>query len=338
MTLCVNPECRSPHNSDTAKICFSCGSQLLLRMHYRPIRVLGRGTFGQTLLAVDEDIPSKPYCAVKQFQFSSQQREVLDKAIELFKDEAIRLDSLGTHPQIPALLAYFQQEQRLYLVQEFIEGLTLEQEFQQGVYNEAQIWQLLRDLLPVLQFIHQNRVFHRDIKPQNIIRRQRDGKLVLIDFGAAKLVSETHLMQPGTLIGTQGYAPPEQIKHGKVDRTSDLYSLGVTCVRMLTKTPTLIDMYDSENYSWRWREYLPPRTSISAELSKILDKLLQTSVKDRYQSAEAVLQAILPFFVKTQPPINRVHQDGFVYWLMGERAGRATVNVWNWLWGMSEQV
>jgi serine/threonine protein kinase len=307
-------------------------------MHYRPIRVLGKGTFGETLLAIDEDIPSKPYCAVKQFQFSSQHPQVLDKAIKLFKDEAIRLDSLGTHPQIPALLACFQQEQRLYLVQEFIEGLTLEQELQRGVYNEAQILQLLCDLLPVLQFIHQNRVFHRDIKPQNIIRRQRDGKPVLIDFGAAKLVSETYLMQPGTLIGTRGYAPPEQIEHGKVNCTSDLYSLGVTCIQMLTRTPTLIEMYDSTNNSWQWREYLPPKTSISAELSKILDKLLQTSVKDRYQSAEEVLPAILPFFVKTQPPINCVQQDNFVYWLMGERAGRATVNVWNWLWGMSEQL
>lgn len=336
MTLCVNPECRSLHNSDTAKICSRCGSQLLLRMHYRPIRVLGTGTFGQTFLALDEDTPSKRYCAVKQFHFSSQDPEVLDKAIELFKDEGNRLDFLGTHPQIPALLACFQQEQRLYLVQEFIKGLTLEEELQQGVYNEAQIWQLLRDLLPVLQFIHQKKVFHRDIKPPNIIRRKPDGKLVLIDFGAAKLVSETHLIQTGTLIGTRGYAPPEQIEHGKVDRTSDLYSLGVTCVRMLTKTRTLIEMYDTANNSWRWREYLPPRTSISAELSKILDKLLQTSVKQRYQSAEEVLH-ILPFVVKTQPPIKHIHQDGFVYRLMGEKAGRTTVNVWNWLWGMSEQ-
>ncbi len=335
MTLCVNPECRSPHNSDTAKICSSCGFQLLLRMRYRPIRVLGEGTFGQTFLAVDEDTPSKRYCAVKQFHFSSQHPEVLDKAIKLFKDEGNRLDFLGTHPQIPALLAYFQQEQRLYLVQEFIEGLTLEQELQQGVYNEDQIWQLLQDLLPVLKFIHQNKVFHRDIKPPNIIRRQRDGKLVLIDFGAAKLVSETHLKQ-GTLIGTPGYAPPEQMKDGKVDRTSDLYSLGVTCVQMLTKTP-LLTMYDSANKSWRWREYLPPRTSISAELSGVLDKLLQIYIKNRYQSVEEVLH-ILPFVVKTQPPINHMHEeDGFVYWLMGEKAGRATVNVWNWLWGMSEQ-
>lgn len=337
MTLCVNPECRSPHNPNTAEICSSCGSLLLLRMRYRPIHVLGRGAFGQTLLAIDEDMPYKPYRAVKQFHFSSQHPQVLRKAIELFNQEAKRLDDLGTHPQIPTLFAHFQQEQKLYLVQEFIEGLTLEQELQQRVYNEAHIWQLLQDLLPVLQFIHQNRVIHRDIKPQNIIRRKIDSKPVLIDFGCAKLISETYLMQPGTLIGTRGYAPPEQMEHGKVDYTSDLYSLGVTCVQMLTGIPTAIEMYDSANQCWRWREYLPPRTSISAELSKILDKLLHISILDRYQSGEEVLQALLLFFEKTQPIITSPTQNGFVYWLMGEKAGRVTVNVWNWLWGMSEQ-
>ncbi|PMB00375.1 serine/threonine protein kinase [Fischerella thermalis CCMEE 5268] len=339
MSLCVNPGCRNPHNLDRAEICSSCGSQLLLRMRYRPIRILGKGTFGQTLLAIDEDIPSRPYCAVKQFHFSSPHPDVLDKAIELFRQEAHRLETLGIHPQIPALLACFQQGQQLYLVQEFIEGLTLEEELQQqGTYTEAQVWQLLRDLLPVLKFIYQNQVIHRDIKPQNIIRRKQDNKPILIDFGCAKrFISETNLIQPGTQIGTWGYAPPEQMINGKVNQTSDLYSLGVTCVRMLTGTPTAIEMYDTENEICQWQEYLPSKASISSELSQILNKLLQKTIKDRYQSADEVLGAILPFFEDTRPPINLApNREGFVYWLMGERAGRITVNVWNWLWGISE--
>ncbi|MEK0180300.1 protein kinase domain-containing protein [Microcoleus anatoxicus] len=121
--------------------------------------------------------------------------DIFQKALELFRQEAIRLDELGNHPQIPNLLACFEQETQIYLVQEFIEGLTLKQELDQNIYSENQIWQLLQDLLPVLQFIHEHRVIHRDIKPENIIRRQSDNKPVLIDFGIAKLQSRSVWIQ-----------------------------------------------------------------------------------------------------------------------------------------------
>ena len=290
MSYCVNPECQIPQNSSTAKICLNCGSNLLLRQRYRPIQTLGKGGFGKTFLAVDEDIPSHPCCAVKQFQFYDRDPDIFNKAVELFYQEAVRLDELGNHTQIPNLLACFEQETQIYLVQEFIDGPTLKQELDEGIYNENQIWQLLQDLLPVLEFIHDHRVIHRDIKPENIIRRESDNKPVLIDFGIAKVLTDTALLRPATLIGSQDYLAPEQMR-GKVFPASDLYSLGVTCIRMMTQVPPL-DMYDCNTERWWWREFLPKGTIISSELGEILDKLLQNNLNQRYSFAVEVLQDI----------------------------------------------
>ncbi|MEG4007136.1 serine/threonine-protein kinase [Microcoleus sp. Pol11C1] len=290
MSYCVNPQCQNPQNSNTAKFCLNCGFNLLLRQRYRPIELLGRGGFGKTFLAIDEDIPSLPRCAVKQFYFYDRDPEIFNKAVELFRQEGVRLDELGKHPQIPRLLAGFEQEGHIYLVQEFIEGSTLKQELDKSVYDEEQIWQLLQDLLPVLQFIHDKRVIHRDIKPENIIRRQSDNKLVLIDFGIAKLLTDSAMLSPATLIGSQDYVAPEQMR-GKVFPASDLYSLGVTCIRLMTQVPPL-DMYDCDNERWWWREFLPKATSLSDELGEILDKLLQTRLTQRYSFATEVLQDI----------------------------------------------
>lgn len=363
MTLCINPNCQHPHNSDTTAFCTNCGSKLLLKERYRPIKLLGEGGFGRTFLAVDEDIPSKPSCAVKQFNFSNQNTQAKEKATQLFQQEAVRLNALGNHPQIPTLLAYSQQEGRLYLVQEFIEGQTLEQEWQQqGVYDEVKIRQLLQDLLPVLQFVHSQQVIHRDIKPENIIRSIKDGLPVLIDFGVAKLITQNTLLGQGTSVGTMDYAPPEQMR-GMVFPSSDLYSLGVTCIRLMTGVRPL-DMYDGYNQTWKWRQYLPIQT-VSNDLSLILDKLLDYNPQERFQSAESVLQALKPLSsvpptvvnpVKNPPiqkieskpketsPNYRVEPDSnsqttskttkFVYWLMGEQAGKIVVTTWKWLWGM----
>jgi serine/threonine protein kinase len=121
-------------------------------------------------------------CVVKQFSPSPQiqsDAESLRKATALFNQEAVRLLYLGEHPQIPGLLAHFDEDKRLYLVQEYIDGQNLLEELvQQGVFNEQKIRVLLGDLLPVLKFIHSEGVIHRDIKPENIMRRRKDGKLV----------------------------------------------------------------------------------------------------------------------------------------------------------------
>ncbi|NEQ64235.1 MAG: protein kinase, partial [Symploca sp. SIO2D2] len=291
MSYCVTPGCFAPENPDSAFYCLSCGSQLLLRQRYRGVSPIGSGGFGKTFLAVDEDIPGKPSCVIKQFAFPSNDGLILDKAGQLFRQEAERLEQLGEHPQIPQLLAYFEQNQQLYLVQELIEGQNLEEELRQvGQFGEKQIWQLLRDLLPVLQYIHDRQVIHRDIKPPNIIHRRSDGKPVLIDFGVAKLLSATALQRTGTTVGTVEYMAPEQIK-GKAFPASDLYSLGVSCIHLLTGIAPS-DMFDIMHNRWVWRDHLPAGKVVSDRLGDILDKLLENAISERYQSANEVLQAI----------------------------------------------
>ncbi len=303
MSYCVTPGCLTPQNQHQSRFCLSCGCKLSLKERYRSIQPIGSGGFGRTFLAVDEDIPSKPRCVIKQLYLQTQNSLILKKAVELFHQEAEHLDELGKHPQIPTLFAHFEQSKHLYLVQELIEGKTLQQELEQGgVFNETQIWELLRDLLPVLKFIHARQVIHRDIKPANIIRRRSDNKPVLIDFGVSKLISATGLLHTGTTVGSAEYMAPEQTK-GKALPASDFYSLGVTCIYLLTHISPF-DLIDIINNRWVWRDFLPPGTQVSDRLGKILDQLLQHTIADRYQSASDVLQALN----STQPAANPVIQ------------------------------
>ncbi len=287
MSYCLNPHCQKPQNPRDIKFCLTCGSKLLLKERYRAIKPIGQGGFGITFLAVDEDKPSKPRCVIKQFFSQAQGTNTVQKAVELFNQEAVRLDELGLHPQIPELLAYFTQDDRQYLVQEFIDGQNLAQELQQqGAFNETQIRQLLNDLLPVLQFVHEHQVIHRDIKPENIIRRTSDRQLVLVDFGASKFATGTALLRTGTSIGSPEYVAPEQLR-GKAVFSSDIYSLGATCIHLLTQVSPF-DLYDISEDAWVWRQYL--RSPISDSVGRILDKMLESAINRRYQSASEVLK------------------------------------------------
>ncbi|MEB3190662.1 MAG: serine/threonine-protein kinase [Snowella sp.] len=189
MSQCINPKCLRI-NINHNKFCNFCGFPLLLVKRYRPIRFLGQGGFGRTFIALDELLPSKPQCVIKQFFPQVQGANSKQKAKEMFEKEAQHLERLGTKfEQIPTLLAYFEENNYQYLVQEFIDGLTLEQELEKnGKFSQEQVKQVLIDLLFILDFLHQNKVIHRDIKPSNIIRRSSDKKLFLVDFGVSKLV------------------------------------------------------------------------------------------------------------------------------------------------------
>ncbi|MEH2357495.1 serine/threonine-protein kinase [Nostoc sp.] len=287
MSYCLNPHCPKPENPDHVNFCRTCGTKLLLKERYRAIKPIGQGGFGKTFLAVDEDKPSKPRCVIKQFYPQSQGTSTLAKAVELFNQEAVQLDELGKHPQIPELLAYFTQEARQYLVQEFIDGQNLAQELaHRGAFSETQIWQLLNDLLSVLQFCHARHVIHRDIKPENIILRESDRKLVLVDFGAAKSATGAALNKTGTSIGSPEYVAPEQMR-GRAIFASDIYSLGATCINLLTvRSP--FDSYDTNNDTWVWQQYL--QTPVSNGLSGILNKMLESIPIRRYQTVDEVLK------------------------------------------------
>lgn len=167
------------------------------------------------------------------------------------------------------------------------------------MFSEVKIRETLHDLLPVLQFIHDHNIIHRDLKPDNIIRRQQDGRLVLIDFGVAKLLAQTGILQPGsTIVGSTGYAPPEQMQ-GRVTPASDLFSLGVTCFHLLTKSK-VDQLFERQGYDWvnNWQQHL--KFSFSQESVHVLDRLLQPEERYRYQTANQVLRD-LPTNASTLP-------------------------------------
>ncbi len=299
MSYCLNPDCQKPQNPNGTKFCQTCGTKLLLAERYRAIKPIAQGGFGRTLLAEDEYKPSKPLCVIKQFYPQGQNKA--GKAAELFQQEAVRLEQLGKHPQIPELLAHFEQDNRQYIVQEFIDGQNLAEELAEtGVFREKQIHSLLGDLLPLLQFIHQGQVIHRDIKPENIIRRRTPpqshpyqggarGGLVLVDFGAAKYATGTALGKTGTTIGSAGYAAPEQT-FGQAVFASDIYGLGVTCIHLLTDIEPF-ELYNAMESAFVWRHHLGDNP-VSDQLGHVLDKMTQSVVKQRYKSAEEVMQAL----------------------------------------------
>ncbi|MFB2645721.1 protein kinase [Raphidiopsis sp. BLCC-F218] len=292
MICCLNPDCQNPQNHDGSKFCQSCNTPLvpLLRNRFRIIRVLSdEGGFGRTYLAEDTD-KLNDSCVVKQLAPKFQGTWAQKKAMELFSQEAKRLQELGEHPQIPTLLAYFKQDNCLYLVQQFIDGNNLLQELRlRKHYKDSDIQSLLLDLLPILKFIHSRGVIHRDIKPENIIRRKRDGRLILIDFGSAKQLTAAVQKKYGTSIGSHGYSAIEQIRDGKAYPASDLFSLGATCFHLLTGLSPF-QLWIENGYSWvkNWQDCL--ENSRSTELVIILDKLLQLDLKNRYQSADEVIK------------------------------------------------
>lgn len=305
---CLNPACPQPQNPGTEDICQHCGANLLLGDRFRAVKLLGQGGFGRTFLAIDERKPpaqrsSAPrlprHCVIKQF--FPLQRGNSRRAADLFRQEAERLRLLGQHPQIPRLLAHLEDEDGQYLVQEYIPGKNLEALLrEQKVFHEGQVLDLLKSLLPVLAFIHSQRVIHRDLKPENIIQRQGDGLLVLVDFGASKYATQTALGKTGTMIGSAGYAAPEQVI-GRAEFASDLYSLGVTCIHLLTGMHPF-DLYSPMQDAWVWRQYLPE--PIGDRLTRVLNKLLQRPISSRYKTAAAVLKDLgfpLPKLPKSHP-------------------------------------
>lgn len=260
---------------------------------YQIIGLLGQGNFGETYLAEDLHARRRK-CVVKFLKFASNNPDIFNKAKDLFEREAEVLLKLSDSPknhQLPRFLAYFDENQYFYLIQEFIEGHSLREELQQKErLNEDEVVELLEDVLKVLAFIHSEGLIHRDIKPDNLLRRDRDGKIVLIDFGAVKEVvagsAITKLQTKPTLIYTQGYAPPEQ-HQGNPQFNSDIYALGMTALEALTG---LEPEYLQSSYTGKFTWY--GRSKISAKLAKIIEKMLDEDYKRRYQSADDVIDAI----------------------------------------------
>ncbi|MTJ09906.1 YARHG domain-containing protein [Anabaena sp. UHCC 0204] len=274
--------------------------QTLLNNRYQVIRTLGSGGFGETFLATDSYMPSKRLCVVKQLKPIQNNHQIYQLVQDRFQREAAILETLGGHcDQIPALYAYFCADGQFYLVQEWIEGNTLTKEFQkQGLFTETVVREILINILPVLDYIHSEHIVHRDIKPDNIILRHHDGKPVLIDFGAVRESMGTVMNSQGNptssiVIGTPGFMSSEQAA-GRPIYSSDLYSLGLTAIFLLTgKRPQKLET-DSQTGEVLWRHYIG---NLDPTIARVIDKAIAYHPRDRYPTAKAMLAAL-------QSPIN----------------------------------
>lgn len=264
----------------------------LLDGRYRIVSKLGEGGFGHTYLAHDTRIPDEPLCVVKHLKPANNDREYLKIASRLFTSEAQILAKLGNHDRLPRLLAYFDQAGEFYLVEDFVEGRSLESELAQGRrLTDVQVTEMLDDLLGILEYVHSNGVIHRDIKPDNIIRRKSDGKLVLIDFGAIKQIQNQINQEVKTMatvaIGTAGYMPSEQAQ-GKPRPSSDLYAIGIIGIQAMTGLSPRDLQEDYQTGELIWQHLLPTRSRVV----DIISKMTRYHYKDRYESAAEARQAI----------------------------------------------
>lgn len=276
----------------------------LLDGRYQIIRVLGAGGFGQTYVAEDTKLYNS-LCVVKQLKPMATDPTTLQVARRLFESEAQLLHKLGTHDQIPQLMAHFEENQEFFLVQQFIDGHPISDELTPGKrLSEAYTISLLENILRPLAFVHQNNVIHRDIKPPNLIRRKNDGKIVLIDFGAVKQIGTQVVNGVGTTkmtvgIGTAGYMPSEQSR-GSPRLSSDIYAVGIIGIQALTGLmPHQLDE-DVQTAEIVWRNLV----EVNQTVADVLDRMVRYDFRQRYQSAAEALTAVQQLgnaYLQTRP-------------------------------------
>jgi len=265
----------------------------IIDKRYHIIQSLGKGGFGTTFLAKDTKRPGNPLCVVKQFTPASTDPATLTILKRLFDQEAVTLEMLGKHDQIPQLLAHIEEYQKFYIVQEYIEGNDLSDELISGQkMSESDVIQLLIEILEALEFVHKYKVIHRDIKPDNIRRRHLDNTIFLIDFGAVKevrtqLVNKQGQITSTVIIGTPGYMPLEQ-QRGKPQLSSDVYAVGIIAIQAITGLlPDKLEE-DIKTGEIIWRKY----ANVSPKLATVLDKMVSYDFRKRYPTAKEALQAV----------------------------------------------
>jgi serine/threonine protein kinase len=263
----------------------------VLAGRYRIVQVLGAGGFGETYITADLHLPGEPECVLKHLKPATDDTAVLDIARKLFQKEAETLQQLGSFDKIPRLLAYFEEQKEFYLVQELVRGHTLSRELiSDQRWPEAAVRKMLGEVLSILEFVHSQGVIHRDIKPDNIMRRDADGCLVLIDFGAIKQVRNQATIgtAPQTVaIGTPGYMSPEQAR-GNPRPSSDLYALGVIGIQALSgKYPSEL-IEDDATGELQWQHFVQASPLFIAYLSE----MTRYHFRDRFTTASAALQAL----------------------------------------------
>ena len=289
----------------------------IIKQRYHIIQNLGKGGFGTTFLAEDTQRPGNPFCVIKQFTPASTDPATLTILKQLFDQEAVMLETLGKHDQIPQLLAHIEEYQKFYIVQEYIKGNDLSDELTSGQkMSESDVIQLLVEILEVLEFVHKYKVIHRDIKPDNIRRRHSDNKIVLIVFGAVKEVRTQVVNKQGQItstvtIGTRGYMPLEQ-QRGKPQLSSDIYAVGIIAIQALTGL--LPDKLEEDKKTGEiiWRKY----ANVSRKLATVLEKMVSYDFRHRYPTTKEALQAVRSLVNKQKIP-DFLKKSGIYYGLLG---------------------
>ncbi|WP_194023862.1 serine/threonine-protein kinase [Nodosilinea sp. LEGE 07298] len=276
---------------------------------YRIVKILGQSLYGVTYYAQDTVRPGDPYCVLKQLSTKEQNRNLTNSSRKQFQTVAETLEKLGHHPQIPRLLAYYEHNNTFFLVQEHIEGKTLFQKIKNNnKLAEAEVISFLRSILPVVKYIHENKVMHRDIKPPNIIHAEAEDRLYLINFGSVKEIAQeldserkdnktisSHFessikkqtsqesIKDNFFVGTPGFAPPEQVALKPV-YASDIYALGMTCIYLLTGRAPIEFDYDPITGEMLWTNLI----DFSPDFRQVIQKMIKVNVAERYKSIDAL--------------------------------------------------
>ncbi|MEO1350038.1 MAG: serine/threonine-protein kinase [Cyanobacteria bacterium J06635_15] len=270
-------------------------NQTTLGGRYKLLSHLGGGGFGQTYLAEDWHLPGNPRCVVKQLKLRKVDGISMESARRLFDAEAEALYRLGSHDQIPRLMAHFEENEQFYLVQEFVAGTVLSSLLKLGQrWEESQTLNLIEGLLNTLSFVHQHQVIHRDLKPSNLILRHSDQRLVLIDFGSVKQVNTQPVETDGQVsitiaIGSMGYMPNEQLA-GQPCLSSDIYAVGMLAIQALTGIEPKRLRKDPKTSEIRWREF----ANVSDAFAEIIETMVRYDFRQRYPSATEASAALLP--------------------------------------------
>lgn len=287
----------------------------VIAYRYHVLDTLAQGSFGTTYLAQDTYLPDHPQCVIKQLKPDSNDPKFLEIARRLFEQEASILGNLGNHPRIPKLLSYFESEQDFFLVQAFIDGISIAQELSPDKrWPDAKVKAFLVECLEILKYVHDLGVIHRDIKPDNLIRRLSDQAVFLLDFGAVKQISrgQSQVVDTTIAVGTPGYMPDEQIR-GKPHISSDIYALGTIGIYGLTGVRP-VEFERSEEDEILWQD----QAEVSTGMAEILQKMVRRDYRRRYQSVAEVLAdlAQLPAVesrltmasvpTEAMPPANRL--------------------------------